>query len=117
MRIDARWSSQPPSLAARCKPSVMMSVMSRYDVQKGVNGLSFPMATRYSWNRSSMRVQDASPMSAVNEVCDTSLWKMKMLLSASSTDDEPLLRGWHGSKAEIPSKLASSSPHTRSCEA
>ena len=42
------------------------------------------MAARYCWNRSSLRVQDASSVNAVNEVCDTSSWKVEMLLVASS---------------------------------
>ena len=43
-------------------------------------GLLFPIASKRSLNRSSMREQDASSMSAVNEVCDTSSWIVEMLL-------------------------------------
>ena len=43
-------------------------------------GMLFPIASIGSLNRSSMREQYASSMSAVNEVCDTSSWKAEMLL-------------------------------------
>ena len=57
-------------------------------------GVLITIVSTCSLNRSSMRERDASSMSAVNEVCDTSSWKVEICaLEEILPDDEPLLHG------------------------
>ena len=106
-RIDARWRSQYPSRATRSKRFIS-HVKARHPeickwvvVPDGANNINYALG-----DRSSMRVQNASSMSAVNEICDTSSWKVELLW-----------RALHGSKTETPSKSASPLSHTRYREA
>ena len=106
-RIDSIWSSQYPSRAARSKRFISQ-VKGRHPeschwvvIPDGANNINYALG-----DRSSMRVQNASSMSAVNEICDTSSWKVELLW-----------RALHGSKTETPSKSASPLSHARSLEA
>ncbi len=78
-RLDRRWRSQSPYLTARNKP-IVISAMSIVRCPESCQGLLFPIALICSLNRSSMRELDASSMNSLNEVCDTSSWKVEMLL-------------------------------------
>ena len=71
-RIDARLSSQSPSLAARSK--LINGEVTR---PEGCQWVVIP-------DGAMIRVQDASYMSSVNEVFDTGSWKVEILLRASS---------------------------------